>query len=221
MSLFRNKYRIQSARLPQWDYSSPGWYFVTMCTINRKCMFGDIADNEMRLNELGRIVHDEWQKTRIQRANIQLDEFVVMPNHVHGIVQILSTNDCNSDGGDDTRRRDVARNVSTKNSTNPTTHGKNEPPKTMSAISPKPGSLSEIVRSFKSAATKCINESRRTPGIPVWQPRFHDHIIRNNHELFAIRRYIRNNPANWADDRNVMETQAEKTGKQPWFVYVP
>jgi REP element-mobilizing transposase RayT len=218
MTLFNNKYRIESARLPRWDYSSPGYYFVTICTWDRGCLFGEIVDNEMRLNENGRIVHDEWNKTGIQRSKIRLDEFIVMPNHVHGVIRILSTNDyhCRSN------RRDVARNVSTINTMeNTTPHGENDQIKTMSTISPKSGSLSEIVRSFKSAATKRINESRKSPGIPVWQSRFHDHIIRNPQELFAIRRYIRNNPANWANDRNVLETQETNTAKQPWFVYLP
>jgi REP element-mobilizing transposase RayT len=217
MTLYANKYRIESTRLPRWDYSSPGYYFVTICTHDRGCLFGEIFNGEMRLNECGRIVHDEWNKTGIQRSNIRLDEFIVMPNHVHGVIRILSTHDyhCRSN------RRDVARNVSTKTTENTPTHGENDKIKTMSAISPKSGSLSEIVRSFKSATTKRINESRKSPGIPVWQPRFHDHIIRNVRELSAVRRYILNNPANWENDRNVIETQGILTGKQPWFVYLP
>jgi putative transposase len=218
MSLFRNKYRIESSRLPRWDYSSPGYYFVTICTWDRGCLFGEILDNEMRLNAYGRIVLDEWNKTGIQRSNIRLDDFIVMPNHIHGIIRILSTNDyrCRSN------RRDVARNVSTINAMkNTPPHGENDQIKTMSTISPKSGSLSEIVRSFKSAATKRINGFRKSPGIPVWQPRFYDHIIRNVRELFAIRQYIRNNPANWAHDRNVIESEEIKPAKQPWFVYLP
>jgi putative transposase len=73
---------------------------------------------------------------------------------------------------------------------------------------------------YKSAVTKRINELRNTPGNPVWQSRFYDHLIRNDRELFAIRQYIRYNPANWDTDRNVIETQETKTGKQPWFVYM-
>jgi putative transposase len=194
VTLFQSKYRIESARLSGWDYSSPGWYFVTICTKDRKCLFGEIVNNEMRLSEFGRIIQDEWHRTGLQRPNIRLNDFIVMPNHVHGIIRILSTNESNV-----ANCRDVARNVSTACG--------DDRLKTMSTISPKCGSLSEIVRSFKSASTKRINESRKSPGVPVWQPRFYDHIIRNDRELYAIRRYIRNNPTNWAHDRNVIETQ--------------
>jgi REP element-mobilizing transposase RayT len=195
VSLFHSKYRIESSRLSGWDYSSPGWYFVTICTRDRECLFGDIANNKMQLSEFGRIIQDEWHRTGLQRPNIRLNDFIVMPNHVHGIIRILSTNESNV-----ANRRDVARNVSTVYDENQS--------KTMSTISPKRGSLSEIVRSFKSASTKCINESRKSPDVPVWQPRFYDHIIRNDRELYAIRKYIRNNPAHWACDRNVIETQS-------------
>jgi putative transposase len=218
--LFHNKYRIESVRLSQWNYSSPGWYFVTICTWDRGCLFGQITGDVMHLNDVGHVVYDEWCKTGVQRSTIRLDEFIVMPNHVHGVIRILSTNEHHCR----VNRRDVARNVSTKTqktTENTPTHGENGKTKTLSAISPKSGSLSEIVRSFKSAATKRINESRKSLGIPVWQPRFHDHIIRDDRELFAIRQYIRNNPANWNNDRNVIETQGTKTGKQPWFVYLP
>jgi hypothetical protein len=95
MSLFQSKYRIESARLRQWDYSSPGYYFVTICTWDRGCLFGQIAGDEMQLNDFGRIVSDEWCKTGVQRSTIRLDEFIVMPNHVHGVIRILSTNHAN------------------------------------------------------------------------------------------------------------------------------
>ncbi len=85
---FKEKFRIESARLRFWDYTSPGWYFVTVCTKNKKCFFGDVIDGEMNLSEVGRIVSEEWLKTTIIRSNIMLDEWVVMPNHLHGILVI-------------------------------------------------------------------------------------------------------------------------------------
>lgn len=190
MQRFRNKYRIESARLSDWDYSLPGYYFVTLCTHNRKCLFGEIIDSEMLLNGNGRIVHDEWHITGNKYNHIRLDEFMVMPNHIHGIIQIVYR---------DHKRycRDVARNVSTGSGETPTIHPKNEK---MAAISPISGSLPVIMRSFKSAITKRINETRSTPGAPVWQPRFHDHVIRNEQELFRIRQYIVNNPLKWKID---------------------
>ncbi len=213
MSLFRSKYRIESARLPQWDYSSPGWYFVTMCTHNRECMFGNIVEGKMRLNRYGIMVEQEWHKSFEIRHEMNRDEFVVMPNHFHGIIQISDSRNL----GETHTRNDSFQTVET--------HGRASLPniaKSQIGVAFRTQkSISSFMAGFKSAVTKRINESRKMPGVPIWQPRFHDHIIRNDRELFAIRRYIRNNPANWADDRNVMETQAERTGKQPRFVYLP
>jgi len=85
---FKNKYRIESARLRFWDYASSGWYFVTVCTKNKENFFGDVNAGEMYLSEIGKIVSEEWMKTSIIRSNIMLDEWVVMPNHIHGILVI-------------------------------------------------------------------------------------------------------------------------------------
>src|SRR3989338_9055167 len=84
--LFKNKYRIKSTRLKHWDYSSDGGYFVTICTKNRECVFGDIKNGEMELSIIGKIVSDEWIKTKNIRKNVELDEWVIMPDHFHGIV---------------------------------------------------------------------------------------------------------------------------------------
>ena len=90
MELFKNKYRIGSKRLKGWDYSGAGRYFVTICTGNRVCYFGDVADGKMKLSPIGEIVNDEWYKTEQVRQNVKLDEFVVMPNHLHGIIVITN-----------------------------------------------------------------------------------------------------------------------------------
>lgn len=197
MALFRNKYRVESARLPGWDYSNPGHYFVTICTYDHGNLFGIIDKGVMTCNKYGRIVHDEWQITGNKHNHFRLDEFMVMPNHMHAIIQIVHRDD---------KCRDVARNVSTRTMTTTTgipgtataVRPQNEK---MAAISPMSGSLPVFIRSFKSAVTKRINEIRGTPGGPVLQYRFHDHIIRNPDELLRIRQYIRNNPANWGKDK--------------------
>ncbi len=85
---FKNKYRIEPARLRSWDYASPGWYFVTVCTKNRENFFGDVIGGEMYVSEVGRMVSEEWIKTAIIRSNIILDEWILMPNHIHGILVI-------------------------------------------------------------------------------------------------------------------------------------
>lgn len=184
--LFRNKYRIPSARLVGWDYSRPGAYFVTICTRNRVCWFGGVKNGKMVLSDIGKIVHDEWAKTPKIRPNVKLDEFVVMPNHFHGILIIKN---------DDVRTirpnvvETTCRVVSTKTATEP------ERKTTL-----KSNSLGSIIGQFKSVCTKRI----RAVNDPEfqWQSRFHDHIIRNEPELFRIRQYIRNNPAKWERDRN-------------------
>ena len=96
MTLFKGKYRIESIRLPGYDYSQPGAYFITIVTHNRQCSFGNIVDGEMMLNEFGELVKNEWLKTGNIRRNIIIDAFVVMPNHLHGILIVMDNDD---DGG--------------------------------------------------------------------------------------------------------------------------
>ncbi len=168
---FKSKYRIESARLGSWDYTSPGWYFVTVCTKNKEKFFGDVVDGEMNLSEVGRVVSEEWLKTAIIRSNIMLDEWVIMPNHLHGILVIVER----------------AINVET-------------PRRGVSTISKwKPGTLGAIINQFKSISTKRI----RRAGIAAfaWQPRFFDHIIRNEDALSRIQTYIQNNPQKWEIDK--------------------
>lgn len=177
MTKFKNTFRIETARLKNWDYTSPWWYFITTCTKEHKEYFGKIENHKMYLNALGRIVEEEWIKTKTLRNNIELDYFVVMPNHFHGILIINES-------------RDVARNVSTENK--------------FSKLAPKAGSLSTIIRSFKSSVTKNIHEFGRLDF--AWQARFFDRIIRNENELFNIRRYIEQNPLKWDLEKSYDES---------------
>jgi len=191
---YQNKYRIESARKKGYDYSQNGAYFITIVTKNREWFFGDIiggyggrdvlqnVSTTMELSEIGKIVWDEWFASEKIRNHIFMDEFVIMPNHIHGIVVI----------NNDVCGRDVLQNVSTDKSEKP----KNE---FFSKISPSSKSLSMMVRQFKSAVT--IKSREINPNFS-WQPRFHDRIIRNVNELNRIRKYIRENPAKWYRDRN-------------------
>jgi REP element-mobilizing transposase RayT len=138
------------------------------------CLFGKIENGNMELNDFGKILRNEWVKTPKIRQNVKLDEFVVMPNHIHGIISIVDN--C----------RDTARRVSTLER-----FGK-----------PVCGSVPTIIRAFKSAVTKNINQYRNTPTAYVWQRGFYDHIIRNEKSLNEIREYIRINPLKWEFDRN-------------------
>ena len=159
------KHKRKTIRLKEFDYSQPGEYFVTICTKNHECRFGAIVDGKMNLNEKGKIVDRCWKGILEHFSNVVLDEYVIMPNHIHGIL-ILNESA-----------------VSLQEQ-----FGK-----------PVPGSLSTIVRSFKSAVTKRINETHLTGAgdAPLWQPRYYDRIIRNEKELNNIREYIANNIITW------------------------
>jgi REP element-mobilizing transposase RayT len=176
--LFRNKYRIPSARLRGWDYTSAGWYFVTICIKNRVPCLADIVEGTVRLSPIGKIVAEEWQKTAQIRANVVLDAWVIMPNHVHGIIGITGT-----------ARGDVVetprRGVSTT---------------TAASAAWKSGSLGATIGQFKSVCTKRIWAAGFRDF--AWQERFYDHIIRDERALNRIRNYIANNPARWELDRN-------------------
>ncbi len=217
---FRNKYRISSARLQHWDYGSNAIYFVTICTQNREHYFGEIADGHMNLSETGKMANRFWSEIPIHFPFVQLGEFVVMPNHVHGIIIIdKPTNSGNNDfiemdGAAGGAFGDVPNGgvddgaiVETPNlgvSTVAPNHVTiNNPPvnngKTNAASAKwKPGILGSIINQYKRICT--IHARKINPGF-AWQPRFHDHIIRNHQSFQRISNYIINNPVNWRDDK--------------------
>ncbi len=184
MALFKDKYHIESIRLPGHDYSQEGAYFITICTHNRQCLFGNIVDGEIMLNKFGELVKTEWQKTGIIRPNIVIDAFVIMPNHLHGIL-IINDDYC----------RDTLQRVSTIG------RKTNENNQIEQFGKPTKNSIPTIVRLFKSITTKQINQIRQTPGIPVWQRNYYEHIIRDTDDLSRIRHYIADNPKNWNNDK--------------------
>ncbi len=173
MVLFRQKYRVESTRFKNWDYSDPGYYFVTLCTKNRICYFGRIVNSQIVLSEMGRVVFEEWKETEKKRHNIKLDSWVIMPNHIHGIIVI--TKKC------EYPVETFRRNVSTTTKL-------------------KPNSLGSIIGQFKSVCTKRIRQMGNDEF--AWQSRFYDHIIRNDQSLNNIRQYIQYNPMRWEIDRN-------------------
>jgi putative transposase len=173
----------QSIRLREFDYSQSGAYFVTICTKNKECLFGEIKDGEMGLNEFGGIVHMEWLQTAVIRENVELDVFVVMPNHFHGII-LLSNTDCRGE-------------VTSPNKMGSCNHvqGGGTPPL-------RKYTLGQIIAYFKYQSTKQINQIRNNPGVPVWQRNYYERIIRNQTELDKIREYVLENPMNWLNDEN-------------------
>ena len=165
-----NKYHRRSIRLKRYDYSQAGAYFVTVVVYQRECLFGDVVDGTIVLNDLGRIVQSEWERSAEIRHEIELGTYVIMPNHFHGIVFFQNGN------VGATGRSPL-------------------PPR-----GPMPKSLGALMAGFKSSVAKQINILRDTPGIPVWQRNYYEHIIRNDDDLNRIHRYIESNPSQWADD---------------------
>lgn len=180
---FQNRYHTGSVRLKNWDYRNPGSYFITICTKNRAPYFGEIVTGKMILSNVGIIADILWHEIKNHTKNVELGEFVVMPNHIHGILILNNDNDGVS----------LHENVDSLHATNlPSTN------KHMSAISPKSGSLSSVVRSYKSAVTK---HARRLGYHFAWQSLFYDHIIRNEKSFKQISDYISKNSQKWERDK--------------------
>jgi putative transposase len=199
---YQNKYRIPSARLQTWDYGSNASYFVTICTKNQEHFFGEIVDNAMQLNEIGKLSEQEWIKTLELRPdmNLELGEFVVMPNHFHGII-IIGENQYNT--APVTPRKDAMHCVST--TTNEPSHDTDAMhcvstiTNTPNQFGPQSKNLGSIIRGFKSSVTtqaKKLGNDRF-----AWQSRFHEHIIRDAKSFETIQNYIANNPSNWKEDK--------------------
>ncbi|MBP9598898.1 MAG: hypothetical protein KBE30_07145, partial [Desulfobacter sp.] len=170
--------------MKNYDYSQPGYYFITICTQDRIHRFGKIIDEKMRFNDAGEIVADEWEKTPIMRKNIQLDEWIIMPNHFHAIITV------------------GARCTRPPNNTRPLTeNGRTVNGRMQSAPTDSRVVLGDIVRGFKSAVTKRVRQLPNMNDTGLWQRNYGEHIIRNENELNHIRNYIRHNPQKWETDQ--------------------
>ena len=176
-----NIHHRRSIRIPDYDYSQNGWYFVTICTQNRKYMFGEIVKDQMRLNNAGVITETWWQKLTNKFLSVQTDEYVVMPNHFHGIINIV---------GVTLRGRPLPDNTNNK-------LGQSH------RIAP---TLGDIVNWFKTMTTnQYIHGVKQNGWHPfygrLWQRNYYEHIIRNEDELNRFCQYIAENPANWQTDK--------------------
>jgi len=179
-------YKIKKQyRHPEQDYSDDGFYFITICTKNRVELFGDIVGAEMVLSEDGKIAEKFWLNIPGHFSFVKLEEFIIMPNHIHGLINIVGTGHCPVPASD--------LNERTGQCPVPTRRSR------FGHVTPK--SISTIIGSFKSIVTKTINQKYQTNNI-IWQPRFHDRIIRKEDELNKIRQYIIDNPLKWGLDRN-------------------
>ncbi len=182
MDKFQNKYRIPSARAQWWDYGWNGAYFITICTARREHFFGEIVKEKMDLSPVGVMADVFWHEIPHHARFVELGDFVVMPNHIHGIL-IIDKPEIVSPATVETLHETSLLTLPTKN---------------MAKISPKADSVSVILRSNKSAVTKHANRLGFQHG---WQTRFHDHIIPDDVEYQCIADYIANNPGNWRDDK--------------------
>ncbi len=193
MTFDPEKHHRRSIRLRNYDYSQPGAYFVTICTYQKQSWFGEIKNGQIYLNQLGKIVADEWLKTCKIRPNFQLDEWVIMPNHFHGIVII------NDYSGDDQSLGAGNRPLDLGAGNRPLDLGARDAP-----LQQKPNSLSSCIAGFKSAVTKRINLLRQNTDTPIWQRNYYESILRDEKYLAVVREYIINNPKNWPNDRDYL-----------------
>jgi putative transposase len=196
----------RSVRLVDYDYSTGGAYFVTICTFHNECTLGEIKNGNMTLNDYGRIVHREWYKSAAMRPGVELDEFIIMPNHVHGIIVVYE--DTIADAGD--KRRATSRSPLRKHDLG----ARQAIVDAASALTPEPDlptsgkigskahgpvkeSLGAIIAGFKSSVTLQCNSLGHTPGRPFWQRNYYEHVIRSETALQEVRQYIVDNPLKW------------------------
>lgn len=192
---FQNKYRIESNRWRFWDYSAPGDYFITICIANREEILGRIVNGKMELSDCGKIVKSEFIKLSEYHERVFLDEWVIMPNHVHCII--------------------VLGNISNSGVTEKIHEFSLNPPPNPKQLKTNPSEseikqyrqqrrkmlIPKILGKFKMLTSKQINLLRKTPGYKNWQSDYHDHVIRKLDEYERIKQYIINNPKNWGNDK--------------------
>jgi REP element-mobilizing transposase RayT len=184
-----SNYKRRSIRLPEYDYTQPGAYFITCVTHNRTNLFGEINTSVMKLNALGIIVQREWQRLVKRFSSIKLDEYVIMPNHIHGIIEIIDN--------------ETGQPPDSSFLSNPPP----DPNKKERFGAPVAGSISTIIRSFKSSVTQQSQYQLARPSGFIWQQRYYEHIIRNEADWERIRGYIQMNPQNWESDEENSRTR--------------
>jgi REP element-mobilizing transposase RayT len=219
MTSFKGKYRNQTVRLRTWDYAASAYYYVTICTRERAHFFGQVVDGEMVLSKIGQMAQQYWAEIPQHFSHADVDAFVIMPNHMHGIVIIqrglvgprhgaaqhgAAGHGAASDGGE--TGEDAHDGLDACDATGPR-HGAALPPSSptaptdgANAFGPlKPGSLQSIVNQYKGAVTRWCRTNDHAEF--AWQARYYEHIIRTESALTRIRDYIINNPSKWGLDR--------------------
>ena len=194
-------YARKPTRLKEYDYSRSGYYYVTICTENREQIFGTIENNDIILNGVGNLIDQWWQKMFEKYDDISIDKYIIMPNHIHGIINIaVGATPCS---------RPIPCNRPIKNNKNHTIKGENTV-SPLRKISNQYNGLGQYISWFKRMTTNKYIYHVKTDGWKsfnkrLWQRNYYDHIIRNEKSLQEIREYIMNNPATWVDDENNIE----------------
>lgn len=161
----------RSIRLPDYDYTFPAAYFVTLLAWQCRPVFGQVIDHTVQLSKTGVLAQREWLRLGQRFGHVELDEFVVMPDHVHGILLLTDVKDSSSE-------------------TNPADEPSAQP-------HVEPGSLGAIVRAYKSTVARLVNFNRFSDGGPLWQRNYYERVVDDERDLEQIREYIRSNPMNW------------------------
>jgi REP element-mobilizing transposase RayT len=240
-----NIHHRRSIRLKRYDYTQRGAYFVTICTHQRNCLFGEIVDGEIKLNTNGEIARGSWLSIPRHFKNVELDEFVIMPNHLHGIIIIdssevvgeaLANQDfsqlfsevvgealANQDfsqlfsevAGEALANQDCSKQQNLSSQCFAPTVYTGE---TVKINGTKPQSLAAITQNYKSVSTRQINRMNKAKGNVIWQRNYYEHIIRNEEALNNIREYIVNNSINWVKDQenpDLFQTMQLLSNKNP------
>lgn len=207
---FKNKYRIASNRLPGWDYSEDGIYFLTLVIQNRDCFLGEIMEDEMILSDWGKIVKNELLKSFEIRSELTLNEFVIMPNHIHLLVTLGKVNLLTSDLSSLPKNSsESAKKILQIQLDKSSSSRMEEKEKENSKFYRKPKSISSFIAGFKSTVISKIDDDIDQKGLTIpkfnrnnlfFQTNYFDRIIRNKQEFFQIKNYIRSNPKNWDTD---------------------
>jgi putative transposase len=196
----QQKHRRRTIRVQGYDYTQAGAYFITLCTKNRKCLLGKVVNGMVQLNETGRLVESVWLKTATARPEIELDAYVVMPNHFHAIFFIHE-----SPGVAGATHR-VA----------PTKNRSAVVGKPHRAAGPRSRSLGAVMAQFKSLVTKRLNATGQNTDSGVWQRNYYEHVIRDEDSLHRIRQYIATNAQRWDLDRENLQA-TEKDAFDDWL----
>ena len=202
---YLGKYRVRSARYKGWDYRTSAHYFITICTANKQDFFGEIPLDKMIISPVGAIAHILWHEMihHYPKELIELGEFIVMPNHVHGIITLNNNVETQHAASDFTDNESNDSSINESNDSLMETQHAASLQEWERGSFPipnlNPNSISSIVRNYKSAVTKYAR--RLVSSEFAWQTRFYDHIIRNDESYGIIANYIRTNPENWNKDK--------------------